>query len=68
MNCVRFFFLSRHGREILFFFSTEHSSITSVVFLTIHAALLIARGQRAFLVSVLGVFFFAMVSNLVDTW
>ena len=37
---------------------------TSVVFLTVHDKLVIARGQRAFFVSV---FFFAMASSGVDT-
>ena len=38
-------------------FTTQQSLPTSVVFLTIHDTLLIARGQRSFLVSVF--FFFA---------
>ena len=39
-------------------FFTRRSLLTSVVFLTIHDTLLIARGQRAFLVWVFRVFFF----------
>ena len=55
---IVFFFLNRHGREI--YLSMQHSLPTSVVFLTIHDRLLIAREQRAFPVSVF--FFFSMVS------
>ena len=44
----------------LVFLTTQQSPPTSVVFLSIHQTLLIARGQRVF-------FFFAMVSNAVDT-
>ena len=53
------FFSTRHGRDS--FFSQRNVSFpTSVVFLTIHDTLLIARGQRAS-------FFFAMVLSAVDT-
>ena len=61
MDRYRFFFWNRHGREILMFFSTQHSLLTSIVFLTIHDTLLIARRI------VDNEPFFAMVSNAVDT-
>ena len=58
------FLWNRHGRRILFFF-TPRPFLTSVVCVTLHGTLLIARGQRAFFVLVFS--FFSMVSNVVDT-
>ena len=51
--------------NVRFFFFAQHSP-TSVVFLTIHDTLLTARGRR-FSLFLSYAFFFAMVSNDVDT-
>ena len=49
--------------EILFFFLTQRSFLTSVVFLTLHDTLLTTRGRRGFIVFCL----FLMSSNVDDT-
>ena len=60
-------FFCGSATDVRFFFPRNVPFQTSVVFSTLHETLLIARGQRSFIVLVFFVFFFAMVSNAVDT-